>query len=56
LQLAGNTEKAQEYARQALKILPKCTIDSCDRTFPVKKQPREIFINALIAAGIPKAG
>ena len=56
LQLAGNTEEAQEHARLALKILPKCTIDSCERTLPFKKELREIFVNALIAAGIPKAG
>lgn len=55
LQLAGDTQKAQAHARQALMILPKCTVDSCDRILFINKEPREIFVNALIAAGIPKA-
>ncbi len=54
-QLAGNQNEAQQYAIETLRLLPSCTTDSCQRLFSCKEAPRERFIQALHAAGIPKA-
>lgn len=52
-QLAGNTQKAQQYANQILKLLPHCTTDSCYRAMSYVKEPRDRFIKALLDVGIP---
>jgi TolB-like protein len=54
-QKIGNTKSAQQCIAQALTLLPGCTIGSCERLFPVVKEPREIFKNTLIDVGMPLA-
>ena len=54
-QLVGNQSKAQENTIKTLNLLPNCTVDSCQRVFSCKKEPRERLINALLDAGLPKA-
>jgi hypothetical protein len=54
-QLAGNHVKAQQHIAKTLNLLPNCTIDSCERIFSRKKEPRKRMIAALLDAGMPKS-
>ena len=52
-QLIGDKLQAQRSVETTLKYLPNCSIESCQRMFSEKKEPRQRFINALIEAGMP---
>jgi TolB-like protein len=54
-QLTDDKQKAQRSVASALKHLPNCSIESCQRMFSEKKEPRQRFINALIEAGMPSS-